>query len=804
MIRPFGSTCRAEQCTKSDMPELQLQLAIVFTLKTIAQRIAELGVPKLKRWLRLWITEDMLMHKVLTTMNDTMTDGARLAGGMIEGTADLAIGAAAFTINTSMAVTTATVDVAGKGVRAGAGAIGQEKRLNQLSDLSNAAESVMGVPLVGSAPPNHASKTVAQDNWSANQIQARVRGNMARKEQKKGKKAKKEKVDRMSAREEVKQANKRISRSAATMASGALMPDEIVLEVIAQRIADPDCASGFILDGFPRTVMQARGLDDMLERMQCGVTSIVALQVEDEALTERITGRWIHKSSGRVYHTKFKPPKSLSEVTRKALDTESTSENMRDDETGEPLMQRPDDNEEALALRLVTYHATTEPLLNYYDDKAKVGQKEAIRSPRAADSVSFGNPMADGDDAKDSKGRWTRFPTVKRIEGSADEESVWKKVDKLVHKAPTGVKNIVLIFGPAGAGKGTQAEPISKKLGIPTLSTGTMLRNATMDENGKAVKVTKEMSQTAALKRELRDKIRRVNTDDVAGYDSVEDQMVLEHTESTFNEFNEMAVQYGYLALFAPAFPLAPFFALINNIFEIRIDAVKYCTVYRRPAFRQAEDIGSWFTVLNVLGFLAVLTNACMVTFVGSNLSQEDIGPFKGDPSVLGGPDDGTNTTEYNDDVEMYNLGNSGISLRIYSVRLWALTMFIEHAVMLLRIFIMKASPANPAWITEAQDTLDFRMKHWGDVIEVMLAKPNSQSENEIHDVLNETTMHKLAVESGRETILSAKKNLPGLDGGGPPRSQHEIMDSGVPSRAKHAKERKHQEGEKEVMDTLF
>ena len=125
------------------------------------------------------------------------------------------------------------------------------------------------------------------------------------------------------------------------MQSGGLVSDDLVVSIIAERIQAADCASGFILDGFPRTVEQTKMLDEMLAKDGESVTYVVALQVPDEVLTERICGRWVHKASGRSYHIKFAPPKSLG-------GGEPSTETMLDDESGEPLMQRADDTEEAL------------------------------------------------------------------------------------------------------------------------------------------------------------------------------------------------------------------------------------------------------------------------------------------------------------------------------------------------------------------------------------------------------------------------------------------------------------------------
>ena len=95
--------------------------------------------------------------------------------------------------------------------------------------------------------------------------------------------------------------------------------------------------------------------------------------------------------------------------------------------------------------------------------------------------------------------------------------------------------------------------------------------------------------------------------------DPAEVESFLKPYDSTFADFNEMAVQYGYVALFAPAYPLAPILSMINNIIEIRVDAMRLCYACQRPTWTQAADIGSWYTVLNILGYAAVLTNATMM-----------------------------------------------------------------------------------------------------------------------------------------------------------------------------------------------
>merc|ERR1712232_1395149 len=155
-------------------------------------------------------------------------------------------------------------------------------------------------------------------------------------------------------------------RAKEAMDSGKLVADDIVFGIINDRIKNDDCKRGFILDGFPRTVEQAEKLDTMLEETGDKVTSLIELHVPDEVLTERICGRWIHKKSGRSYNATVasQRPKSL------VGDATPTVENMLDDKTGEPLMQRTDDTLEALPKRLEEYHSETEPILKRYRDVA--------------------------------------------------------------------------------------------------------------------------------------------------------------------------------------------------------------------------------------------------------------------------------------------------------------------------------------------------------------------------------------------------------------------------------------------------
>ena len=143
------------------------------------------------------------------------------------------------------------------------------------------------------------------------------------------------------------------------MNAGKLVDDQTIMNLIAERIQQDDCKYGFILDGVPRTLEQASAIDDILTGRGEFVSQVLELDVPNEVLEARITGRWIHKKSGRSYHVVNKPPASLtaaqSSFAAVVGATAPSADNMLDDITGEPLMQRSDDTAEALIQRLTSY-----------------------------------------------------------------------------------------------------------------------------------------------------------------------------------------------------------------------------------------------------------------------------------------------------------------------------------------------------------------------------------------------------------------------------------------------------------------
>lgn len=147
------------------------------------------------------------------------------------------------------------------------------------------------------------------------------------------------------------------------MDSGALVSDEIIINLVKERLAQPDCQKGYLFDGFPRTLVQA----DALNSAGVALDWVVQIHVPDQDIITRMSGRRVHPASGRSYHLAFHPPK------REGFD----------DETGEPLVQREDDREETVRRRLDVYHAQTSPLVSYYQNWASSGElRQGLIAPR--------------------------------------------------------------------------------------------------------------------------------------------------------------------------------------------------------------------------------------------------------------------------------------------------------------------------------------------------------------------------------------------------------------------------------------
>ena len=143
------------------------------------------------------------------------------------------------------------------------------------------------------------------------------------------------------------------------MDAGALVSDDIIIGLVEERLREPDCANGYLFDGFPRTIPQA----EALKSAGVGLDCVLEIDVPDADIIERMSGRRVHAASGRTYHVRFNPPRVAG----------------KDDATGEDLIQRDDDREETVRKRLAVYHAQTRPLVDYYAAWERSGDAAAPR-----------------------------------------------------------------------------------------------------------------------------------------------------------------------------------------------------------------------------------------------------------------------------------------------------------------------------------------------------------------------------------------------------------------------------------------
>jgi adenylate kinase len=153
----------------------------------------------------------------------------------------------------------------------------------------------------------------------------------------------------------------------AKMEAGQLVPDEVVCGIVEERVGEPDCQAGFILDGFPRTIPQAQFVDKMLEAKGRGLPLVINIQVGHDVLMKRLTGRRTCAVCGEIYNVYFSPPKKEGVC----------------DKDGGKLLQRADDNEETIRQRLVAYENQTSPLIDYYRQKKLLHDVDGSREPEA-------------------------------------------------------------------------------------------------------------------------------------------------------------------------------------------------------------------------------------------------------------------------------------------------------------------------------------------------------------------------------------------------------------------------------------
>lgn len=157
-------------------------------------------------------------------------------------------------------------------------------------------------------------------------------------------------------RSAIKEGTELGKQAKSVMDAGGLVSDDLIINLVKERIAQPDCVNGCIFDGFPRTIPQAQALADA----GVHIDHVIEISAPDEEIVNRLSGRRSHPASGRVYHIKYNPPKVEG----------------KDDETGEDLVQRDDDKENVILDRLKTYHSQTEALVGFYQQQAQTAQTD--------------------------------------------------------------------------------------------------------------------------------------------------------------------------------------------------------------------------------------------------------------------------------------------------------------------------------------------------------------------------------------------------------------------------------------------
>ena len=193
-----------------------------------------------------------------------------------------------------------------------------------------------------------------------------------------------------------------------------------------------------------------------------------------------------------------------------------------------------------------------------------------------------------------------------------------------------------------------------------------------------------------------------------------EHQSKLESWQGTFEDYRQMVVQFGYVALFAPACPLAPLLAILNNVTEIRTDAFKVCSLYQRTTWSAANSIGAWGEVVKAVGVVAVLVQSTMLCFVGSQTSSH-MNWVQDEVSTLSSAD--VQLVEFESDTTASEelLLQTGIQRRLQSWKLWVLCFAMEHGVLLLRYIVSMIWKSQPEWVEDAKKTLQFHEEQMQD-----------------------------------------------------------------------------------------
>lgn len=169
-------------------------------------------------------------------------------------------------------------------------------------------------------------------------------------------------------REAVKNGTEMGRKAKVFMDQGGLVPDDVVIGIVRDRLREKDCDKGFILDGFPRTIPQAQALDRTVKELGKEITSVLSLEVDEEEIMERLSGRRTCSGCGAMYHVRFNPPKAEG----------------RCDKCAGTLLQRDDDKEETIRTRLVNYKKSTEPLIEHY---RKAGKVHAVKASGDIDAI---------------------------------------------------------------------------------------------------------------------------------------------------------------------------------------------------------------------------------------------------------------------------------------------------------------------------------------------------------------------------------------------------------------------------------